>query len=55
MPGRALRRGGAVRILLVEDEDGIASFVIKGLSAEGHCVERTASVQEAVGLALTRD
>jgi DNA-binding response OmpR family regulator len=28
-----------VRILLVEDEDRIASFVVKGLQAEGHVVE----------------
>ena len=29
-----------MRILLVEDEDRIASFVVKGLQAEGHTVER---------------
>jgi DNA-binding response OmpR family regulator len=36
-----------VRILLVEDEDRIASFVLKGLQAEGHVVERAAGVAEA--------
>jgi two-component system OmpR family response regulator len=36
-----------MRILLVEDEDRIASFVVKGLQAEGHVVERGASVAEA--------
>jgi len=36
-----------MRILLVEDEDRIASFVVKGLQAEGHVVERAAGVAEA--------
>ena len=31
-----------MRILVVEDEDSIASFVVKGLTAEGHIVERAA-------------
>jgi DNA-binding response OmpR family regulator len=44
-----------VRILLVEDEDRIASFVVKGLAAEGHMVERSVGVAEAVEMALSRD
>lgn len=36
-----------MRILLVEDEEGIASFIVKGLRAEGHMVVRAASVHEA--------
>jgi DNA-binding response OmpR family regulator len=44
-----------MRILLVEDEDRIASFVVKGLSAEGHAVERAANVAEGTGMALTRE
>jgi len=44
-----------VRILVVEDEDSIASFVVKGLSAEGHAVERAANVADAIGLGLTYD
>jgi DNA-binding response OmpR family regulator len=36
-----------VRILLVEDEDRIASFVVKGLSSEGHNVDRAATRTEA--------
>ena len=44
-----------MRILLVEDEDRIASFIMKGLSAEGHGVERASTVEEAVGLALAHD
>ena len=44
-----------MRILLVEDEDRIASFIEKGLTAEGHCVERTAGATEALDLGLTRD
>jgi len=44
-----------VRILLVEDEARIASFITKGLQAEGHAVEHTASAAEAEGLALDRE
>jgi two-component system OmpR family response regulator len=40
-----------VRILVVEDEDSIASFVVKGLTAEGHAVERAATVAEGISLA----
>lgn len=44
-----------MRILLVEDEDRIASFVTKGLQAEGHTVEHSARVDEASQMALARD
>ncbi|MHB9150967.1 MAG: response regulator [Thermoleophilia bacterium] len=37
-----------MRILLVEDEDRIASFVTKGLGSEGHSVERAATGNEAM-------
>lgn len=36
-----------MRVLLVEDEDRIASFVTKGLSSEGHVVDRASSLEEA--------
>jgi DNA-binding response OmpR family regulator len=36
-----------VRILLVEDEDRIASFIVKGLSSEGHIVDRARTLAEA--------
>ncbi len=39
-----------MRILLVEDEDRVASFIIKGLNAEGHTVERAATVADGVAL-----
>ena len=42
-----------MRILVVEDEDRIASFVVKGLTAEGHTVERAATVAEAKALGTT--
>lgn len=42
-----------MRILLVEDEDRIASFVVKGLSAEGHALERAATAAEGIALART--
>jgi DNA-binding response OmpR family regulator len=44
-----------VRILLVEDEDRIASFVEKGLAAEGHSVERAANVAQATSLVAAYD
>ncbi len=44
-----------MRILLVEDEDRIASFVVKGLSAEGHTVDRAGSRQEAGEMDLGAD
>lgn len=40
-----------MNILLVEDEDSLASFVNKGLTAEGHHVERAATSAHAVSLA----
>lgn len=39
-----------MRLLLVEDEDRIASFITKGLRAEGHAVVRAGSVAEALDL-----
>ena len=44
-----------MRILVVEDEDSIASFVVKGLTAEGHAVERGATAAEGTALATTFD
>jgi two-component system OmpR family response regulator len=44
-----------MRILVVEDEDSIASFVVKGLTAEGHSVERAATASEAIALGTTYD
>ncbi|MDO8964049.1 MAG: response regulator transcription factor [Coriobacteriia bacterium] len=44
-----------MRILLVEDEDRIASFITKGLQAEGHAVERTASALEGAHLGVDRE
>lgn len=42
-----------MRILLVEDEDRVASFIEKGLGAEGHSVERAATVSDGIALATT--
>jgi DNA-binding response OmpR family regulator len=44
-----------MRILLVEDEERIASFIAKGLRAEGHAVETTASAVEGGHLAVDRE
>ncbi|MBC7265711.1 MAG: response regulator transcription factor [Coriobacteriia bacterium] len=39
-----------MRVLLVEDEDRIASFITKGLRAEGHAVDTAKTVAEAHAL-----
>jgi DNA-binding response OmpR family regulator len=44
-----------LRILLVEDEDRIASFIVKGLAAEGHAVECAGTVASGCRMALDRD
>jgi len=44
-----------VRVLLVEDEDRIASFVQKGLSAAGYTVERVTTGAEAAARASSRE
>lgn len=44
-----------MRILLVEDEDRIASFVTRGLGSEGHAVERAATGREAIGMVRHED
>ena len=44
-----------MRILLVEDEDRIASFIIKGLQAEGHSVERAETVADGTALAVAHE
>jgi DNA-binding response OmpR family regulator len=44
-----------VRLLLVEDEDRIASFVQKGLAAHGYTVERVATGAEGAVRAASRE
>jgi DNA-binding response OmpR family regulator len=44
-----------VRLLLVEDEDRIASFVQKGLAAHGYTVERVATGSEGSVRAASRE
>jgi DNA-binding response OmpR family regulator len=44
-----------LRILIVEDEERIASFMVKGLTAEGHQIDHAATASEAIGLAFARD
>ena len=43
----------AMRVLLVEDDIKIASFVIKGLQAEGFAVDHAADGEEGLHMALT--
>jgi DNA-binding response OmpR family regulator len=44
-----------MRLLLVEDEDRIAAFVQKGLTAHGYTVERVATGAEGVSRASSRE
>jgi DNA-binding response OmpR family regulator len=44
-----------MRILLIEDDDRIASFIQKGLDAEGHGVDRTSTAADALELAFSRE
>lgn len=42
-----------MRILVVEDDKKIASFIVKGLKESGYAVDHAADGEEGVGLALT--
>src|SRR6266540_581736 len=42
-----------MRLLLVEDEDRIASFVQKGLAAHGYTIERVVTGREGISRALS--
>lgn len=42
-----------MRILLVEDDIKIASFIVKGLKAEGYAIDHAADGEEGLNLALT--
>jgi two-component system OmpR family response regulator len=44
-----------MKILLVEDDDHIASFVSKGLKQAGYSVNRTANGEDGLHFALTED
>lgn len=43
---------GGVRILVVEDEEGLAESLRRGLSADGHAVEVTHDGHRGLDLAL---
>jgi len=42
-----------VRLLLVEDDPKIASFIVKGMKAEGYAVDHASDGQEGLHLAVT--
>jgi len=44
-----------MRILVVEDDEKIASFVVKGLKQNGYAVDHSGDGEEALGLAQTVD
>ncbi len=43
-----------MRILLIEDEERVASFIIKGLGSEGHTVEWARTASDGQGLATSQ-
>ena len=45
--------GGCMRILLIEDDQKIASFILKGLKAEGFAVDHADNGEDGLHLALT--
>jgi len=44
-----------MRILLIEDEERVASFIVKGLRAEGHAVEWAPTASEGEALGTTQE
>ena len=50
MPRFGSRR---VKVLIVEDDDDTASFLLEGLRARGHEVEHAKTGREGLALALT--
>jgi two-component system, OmpR family, response regulator len=48
-----LREVFAMRILLVEDDVKIASFIVKGLKAAGYAVDHASDGEKGLDLALT--
>ena len=42
-----------MRVLLVEDDSKIASFIIKGLKAEGFAVDHEGNGEDGLHMALT--
>jgi two-component system OmpR family response regulator len=48
-----IKTGGGMRVLLIEDDKKIASFILKGLKAEGFAVDHAADGEDGLGLALS--
>lgn len=44
-----------MRILLVEDEERVASFITKGLRAEGHAIDWVATAAEAMAMGMDQE
>jgi two-component system OmpR family response regulator len=51
MPGKELKN---LRVLLVEDDKKIASFIVKGLKQEGFAVDHAIDGEEGLNLALNK-
>jgi heavy metal response regulator len=49
-----VKKGAVMRILVVEDEKKVASFIKKGLEEEGYAVDVAADGEEGLAMALTR-
>ena len=50
---KTLLAGETMRLLLVEDDPKIASFIIKGMKAEGYAVDHAPDGQEGLHMAVT--
>jgi two-component system, OmpR family, response regulator len=48
-----MERSSVMRILLVEDDSKIASFILKGMKAAGYAVDHASNGEEGLALALT--
>ncbi len=46
------REGAAMKILLAEDDDRVADFIVNGLREIGHSVEQVADGRDALGFCL---
>jgi two-component system OmpR family response regulator len=55
LPPEPWRGPVAMRILLVEDNPKVASFIEAGLKAEGHIVAHAADGRDGAGMALSED
>ena len=54
-PGAGRRKGRTMRVLLIEDDDKTAGYVLKGLEECGHSVDRLSNGAEGLRQAMSGD